>query len=200
MRRMMVTVASAALLAAPLAVTPMVSAPIASADNATWTGGTHRQAIEFVIQRALSQRGVPFVYGGGNSNGPSLPPANVSTAAAPVAQPAPQVGLQPMGVTQPAATPQSNAIIPGLAGLFGPTPTAGAVTPVPTTPGFDASGLVQYAFAGVGIKLPRSSGEQYKVGRKITADQALPGDLLFYGPDGTQILVVRKVRIVEGIL
>jgi cell wall-associated NlpC family hydrolase len=45
---------------------------------------------------------------------------------------------------------------------------------------------VQYAFAGVGIKLPRSSGEQYKVGRKITPDQALPGDLIFFGPDGTQ--------------
>jgi len=200
---MIVMVASAALLATPMAVAaPLVSAPLASADT-TWTGGTHRQAIDFVIQRAVSQRGVPFVYGGGNANGPSLPPANVTTAAAPVAQPAPQVGLQPMGVTQPAAAPQSNSVIPGLSGLFGPTPQAGAVTPVtpvPTTPGFDASGLVQYAFAGVGIKLPRSSGEQYKVGRKITADQALPGDLLFYGPAGSQsvALFVGNGQMIEG--
>lgn len=197
MRRMIVMVASAALLATPMAVAaPLVSAPLASADT-TWTGGTHRQAIDFVIQRAVSQRGVPFVYGGGNANGPSLPPANVTTAAAPVAQPTPQVGLQPMGVTQPAAAPQSNALIPG---LFGPTPSASAITPVPTTPGFDASGLVQYAFAGVGIKLPRSSGEQYKVGRKITADQALPGDLLFYGPAGSQsvALFVGNGQMVEG--
>ena len=43
-----------------------------------------------------------------------------------------------------------------------------------------------YAYAGVGVKLPRSSGEQYKAGLKVTPDQALPGDLLFYGPDGTQ--------------
>lgn len=193
MRRMMATMVSAALLAAPLAVAPMVSAPVASADNTTWTGGTHRQAIEFVIQRALSQRGVPFVYGGGNANGPSLPPANVSTASAPVAQPTPQVGLQPLGVTQPAAASP-------LAGLFGPSPAAGAVTPAPTTPGFDASGLVQYAFAGVGIKLPRSSGEQYKVGRKITADQALPGDLLFYGPAGSQsvAMFVGNGQMIEG--
>lgn len=200
MRRMIVTLASAALLATPMAVAaPLASAPLASADT-TWTGGTHRQAIDFVIQRALSQRGVPFVYGGGNANGPSLPPASVTTAAAPVAQPAPQVGLQPMGVTQPAAAPQTNALIPGLSGLFGQSPTASAITPAPTTPGFDASGLVQYAFAGVGIKLPRSSGEQYKVGRKITADQALPGDLLFYGPAGSQsvALFVGNGQMIEG--
>ena len=96
MRRMIVTLASAALLATPMAVAaPLASAPLAAADT-TWTGGTHRQAIDFVIQRALSQRGVPFVYGGGNANGPSLPPASVTTAAAPVAQPTPQVGLQPI--------------------------------------------------------------------------------------------------------
>jgi cell wall-associated NlpC family hydrolase len=52
--------------------------------------------------------------------------------------------------------------------------------------GFDASGLIVYAFAGVGIKMPRSSGEQYKVGRKVLPSQALPGDLIFYGPEGTQ--------------
>ena len=43
-----------------------------------------------------------------------------------------------------------------------------------------------YAFGGVGIKMPRSSGEQYKVGRKILPSQALPGDLIFYGPEGGQ--------------
>ena len=37
-----------------------------------------------------------------------------------------------------------------------------------------------------GVKLPRSSGAQYKVGQKITPDQALPGDLIFYGPEGNQ--------------
>ena len=52
--------------------------------------------------------------------------------------------------------------------------------------GFDASGLMVYAYAGVGVKLPRSSGEQYKVGQKVTPAQALPGDLIFYGPEGTQ--------------
>ena len=41
-------------------------------------------------------------------------------------------------------------------------------------------------FAGVGIKLPRASGEQYKAVRKVVPSQALPGDLIFYGPEGSQ--------------
>ena len=64
-------------------------------------------------------------------------------------------------------------------------PTLGKDTGA-TTVGFDSSGLIQYVYAGVGAKLPRSSGDMYRVGQRVTADQALPGDLIFYGPDGTQ--------------
>jgi cell wall-associated NlpC family hydrolase len=51
--------------------------------------------------------------------------------------------------------------------------------------GFDASGLMQYVYAGVNAKLPRSSGAMYNVGRKVTPAEALPADLIFYGPEGT---------------
>ncbi|SPM28036.1 NlpC/P60 family peptidoglycan-binding protein RipD [Mycobacterium terramassiliense] len=54
------------------------------------------------------------------------------------------------------------------------------------TVGFDASGLMQYAYAGAGIKLPRSSGEMYRLGQKVLPAQARRGDLIFYGPEGTQ--------------
>ena len=54
------------------------------------------------------------------------------------------------------------------------------------TVGFDASGLMQYAYAGAGIKLPRSSGQLYRVGQKVLPQQARKGDLIFYGPEGTQ--------------
>jgi peptidoglycan DL-endopeptidase RipA len=54
------------------------------------------------------------------------------------------------------------------------------------TVGFDASGLMQYAYAGAGIKLPRSSGEMYRLGQKVLPQQAQRGDLIFYGPGGTQ--------------
>jgi cell wall-associated NlpC family hydrolase len=128
----------------------------------------NQQAINLVIQRALSQRGVPFAYGGGNVAGPSVGTASVET---PVATPDAGVVADPLSTNpvlnlSPIATP--------------------AAEPRITRVGFDASGLVVYAFAGVGIKMPRSSGEQYKVGQKVLPSQALPGDLIFYGPEGAQ--------------
>jgi len=54
------------------------------------------------------------------------------------------------------------------------------------TTGFDCSGLILYAFAGVGIKLPHYSGNQYNSGRKIPTSQARRGDVIFYGPGGSQ--------------
>jgi len=54
------------------------------------------------------------------------------------------------------------------------------------TVGLDCSGLILYAFAGAGIKLPHYSGSQYNMGRKIPSSQMRRGDVIFYGPDGTQ--------------
>jgi len=54
------------------------------------------------------------------------------------------------------------------------------------TVGFDCSGLTRFAFAGVGVLLPRWSGDQYNAGRKIPPSQAKRGDLLFWGPGGSQ--------------
>ncbi|OBF54676.1 inv protein [Mycobacterium sp. 852002-53434_SCH5985345] len=68
-------------------------------------------------------------------------------------------------------------------GINGPTRGTGSGI---NTVGFDASGLMQYAYAGAGIKLPRSSGAMYKVGQKVLPQQAQKGDLIFYGPEGTQ--------------
>lgn len=54
------------------------------------------------------------------------------------------------------------------------------------TVGFDCSGLMRYAFAGVGVLIPRFSGDQYNAGRHIPLSQAKRGDLIFYGPGGGQ--------------
>jgi len=52
--------------------------------------------------------------------------------------------------------------------------------------GFDCSGLMRYAFAGVGVLIPRFSGDQYNAGRHIPPSEARRGDLIFYGPNGGQ--------------
>ncbi|MEN4478885.1 NlpC/P60 family peptidoglycan-binding protein RipD [Mycolicibacterium cosmeticum] len=140
----------------------------------------NQQAIDFVIARALSQRGVPYTYGGGNANGPTRGvPQEVTPLAA---DPATGFGTPQVAAGAPGLVPGLN--FPGLAAPA--AAAAPAVDPNANVVGFDASGLIVYAFAGVGLKLPRSSGEQYKVGQKVLPSQALPGDLIFFGPDGTQ--------------
>jgi cell wall-associated NlpC family hydrolase len=131
MKRSYAAAIGAAVLAAPFVVMPMASA------DTNVVSASHQQAINYVIQRALSQRGVPYLYGGGNVAGPTR-----------------GTGLHA------------------------------------NTAGFDASGLVQYAFAGAGIKMPRTSGEQCNVGRKVPPAQARPGDLICYGPGGTQSVAI----------
>src|SRR6202030_1961794 len=91
------------------------------------------QAIEYVIQRAGSQMGVPYSWGGGSLNGPTT------------------------GVDDGAGTV-----------------------------GGDCSGLMRYAFAGVGLLILCFSGDQYNAGRHIPRSQAKRGDLILYGPGGSQ--------------
>jgi cell wall-associated NlpC family hydrolase len=157
------------ICAVMIALALLVATPgIAMADS------TRQQAINAVIARALSQRGVPFAYGGGNTAGPSLGTASVE---APVGAADAGLGAAPLS---------SNVGVPGLNPVAAPVAAPVVEPPRVSRVGFDASGLVVYAFGGVGIKMPRSSGEQYKVGRKILPSQALPGDLIFYGPEGSQ--------------
>ncbi|MBU8813231.1 NlpC/P60 family peptidoglycan-binding protein RipD [Mycolicibacterium goodii] len=156
----------------------------------------NQRFVEIVIARALSQRGVPFTYGGGDVNGPTrgvpreIPPAAAIPGAA---YPGLAPGALAPGLNTPPVTP----------GLSAPTVTQGLLAPVAAPAsdvvGFDASGLIVYAFAGAGVKMPRSSGEQYKVGQKVLPSQALPGDLIFYGPEGTQsvALFVGNGQMVE---
>ena len=45
---------------------------------------------------------------------------------------------------------------------------------------FDCSGLTMMAWKQAGISLPHSSASQYNVGRRISASELQPGDLIFY--------------------
>ncbi len=49
-----------------------------------------------------------------------------------------------------------------------------------TTPaGFDCSGFTGYVFRQMGVNLPRTSGSQAVVGRRVPASQRQPGDLMW---------------------
>lgn len=53
--------------------------------------------------------------------------------------------------------------------------------------GFDCSGLMHYVYLQVGISLPRTSRQQYRVGAFIPVDRVgslQPGDLVFFGYNG----------------
>jgi cell wall-associated NlpC family hydrolase len=56
--------------------------------------------------------------------------------------------------------------------------------------GYDCSGFTRYAFAGVGVQIPKYSGDQYNSGRPIAPSQAKRGDLIFYGPGGSQHVAI----------
>jgi len=182
--------ATAIALAAALA--PALNAAPAYADPLSQTG--QNQLVERVIQRALSQRGVPFVYGGGDVNGPT----NSARARAATTR------SSLTDITGRASLPSApgNPLLPGSVtpGLPGTSLVPTEDIPDTTTVGFDASGLIQYAFAGAGIRMPRTSGEQCSVGQKVPPAQARPGDLLCYGPGGTQsvALYLGNNQMIEG--
>jgi cell wall-associated NlpC family hydrolase len=116
--------------------------------------------------------------------------------------------LQKLGILKPDDTGITNGIIPyangaqaveyvirrGMSQMGVPYSWGGGTATGPGrgidsgagTVGFDCSGLILYAFAGVGIKLPHYSGSQYNMGRKIPSSQMRRGDVIFYGPGGSQ--------------
>lgn len=56
--------------------------------------------------------------------------------------------------------------------------------------GFDCSGLMIYAFAGVGLSLPHFTGYQYNQGERISPQEMERGDLIFYGPNGNHHVAI----------
>ncbi|MGW5072377.1 NlpC/P60 family protein [Rhodococcus sp. NPDC004095] len=98
-------------------------------------------AVETAIDRAMSQLGVPYAWGGGDENGPTL-------------------GIRDGGVAD----------------------SYGDFNKV----GFDCSGLMIYAFAGIGISLPHYTGYQYTAGEQVPTSQMKRGDMVFYGPNASQ--------------
>ena len=73
----------------------------------------------------------------------------------------------------------------------GQDPDAGIV-------GFDCSGLTQYAYAQVGIKIPRNSRAQYASLPKVASNVLQPGDLVFWATDTSNPGTIHHVAIYLG--
>lgn len=54
-----------------------------------------------------------------------------------------------------------------------------------TDRGFDCSGLVQYAYAGAGRRIPRTTSEQWRQLTPVKSRDLRVGDLLFFRIDGS---------------
>jgi cell wall-associated NlpC family hydrolase len=54
-----------------------------------------------------------------------------------------------------------------------------------TVRGFDCSGLAQYAYAQVGKRIPRTTGEQWRKLSAVPKNKLQVGDLLFFKIDGS---------------
>ncbi|MCV7279469.1 NlpC/P60 family peptidoglycan endopeptidase RipB [Mycolicibacterium flavescens] len=106
--------------------------------------------------------------------------------------PAPEAGVAPGRVRGPQAI--EYVIRRGASQMGVPYSWGGGKPSGPTrgidsgagTVGFDCSGFTQFSFAGVGVLIPKYSGDQYDTGRKVPLSQAKRGDLLFWGPGGSQ--------------
>ncbi len=66
----------------------------------------------------------------------------------------------------------------------------------PTT--FDCSGLMQWAYGQAGVRLPRTSREQYSRLAHVPLDQLAPGDLVFYATDVTNPGTIHHVGMYVG--
>jgi peptidoglycan DL-endopeptidase RipA len=112
------------------------AARVAAEDRSSSLRGS--AAVRRVIDRAMSQIGVQYVWGGGNGGGPST----------------------------------------GIPDAFG--------SPLNRV-GFDCSGLMLYAYNGVGVDLPRVSRNQFHAGHKVPVSDLRPGDMVFFKNDGAPI-------------
>lgn len=67
-----------------------------------------------------------------------------------------------------------------------------------TRSGIDCSALVYHSFAAAGVKLPRTSTEQSKLGKKIPVKKARPGDVLFFATGKKKKVVTHTGIVTEA--
>lgn len=114
----------------------------------------------------------PFPTSGGRDGAevPRVLPPRADTAPAPATSPA-EVLSAPISLVQTALS------------LRGTPYRNGGSTP----DGFDCSGFTQWVFAQHGVRIPRETQEQFRLGADVAPGQQRPGDLVFYRTSGASV-------------
>jgi peptidoglycan DL-endopeptidase CwlO len=165
--------------------------------------------VDAVVSDAVAQSlGMPA----GNAIVVSAPPASVASLATQIRGVLPAgAGVEPLVtlVTEPSAAGTSP--LPAADG--GPMTAAELTTALRAAESrqglpyvwgaagpsaFDCSGLVQWAFAQAGVRMPRVADDQARTGPAVPISELEPGDLLFYHTDPTAPGYISHVAIYLG--
>lgn len=189
------------------------AAPLPAADDATQVGVTAPAPIE-VTDLALTDVAVRDQQAAPNGSfgDPAVKPVGGSGVST-VANMAGNGGLPSLagkpqsGIPEPVQVSTRDQVLAVARSLQGIPYVYGGTTPA----GFDCSGFTSYVFRQVGVDLPRTSGEQAGVGYRVSAAEALPGDLMWrpghvgiYTGNGMMIhsphtgTVVKEVPVYSG--
>jgi cell wall-associated NlpC family hydrolase len=138
-------------------------------------------AEEVAARAARNPVVVPVAAGAGT-------PAPAAPAPAPAPRPAPRVNAPAPAPppSAPAPPPPSGSKASGAIAAALSKVGSGYVWGAAGPNVFDCSGLVLWAYAQVGVSLPHYSGAQYSMTTRISAAQLQPGDLVFWGPGGSE--------------
>jgi peptidoglycan DL-endopeptidase CwlO len=107
------------------------------------------------------------------------------------------------GVGVSASTPEGSTVAPpnthgGIVGIamryLGVPYRWGGASPG----GFDCSGLVQYAYAQLGISVPHSTYALWPMGTAISRDQLQPGDLVFFSGLGHMGIYIGNNQMIHA--
>jgi cell wall-associated NlpC family hydrolase len=83
----------------------------------------------------------------------------------------------PGGTTSPESGSRGGEVVRAAEAFIGAPYRTGGTTPE----GVDCSGLTLAAYRSIGVKLPRSSDDQARIGVAVERSALAPGDLVFFG-------------------
>jgi cell wall-associated NlpC family hydrolase len=160
-----------------------------AAAAATATQSELNARVQGELASLVAEEAAAYAARNPTSAGNTETPSTAGPAAAPArpgANPAPGPAPSPAPVPPSPAPPTDGSKAGGAISAALSKVGSGYVWGAAGPNTFDCSGLVMWAYAQVGVRLPHYSGAQYSMTTRISAAQLQPGDLVFWGPGGSE--------------